>query len=175
MQPCRLTPPFSFIGRGVPALTSGASVVMGLPDIQHYFAGLWPVGNTGTRPGEALGNLLLESVEKKRKSPLWCHSAHRDGTGDTAVKHPAMVVSPIYVFTGYPSLVNSRKWKRVTYIQLGKPTTHWLLLDATRQHQTALHMPHPAETALIFQSSCLWAALAAKTQLPAFLLQQQQP
>ena len=72
MQCCRLTPAFSFTGREVPALTSGASVVMGLPDTRHYFAALWLIGNTGTsqvKPWET----YYQSQCKKEKEQERAH------------------------------------------------------------------------------------------------------
>lgn len=70
-------------------------------------------------------------------------------------KHPARMVSPIHVFTGYPSLVTSRKWK----------VHNMLILDVTRYIRhlytclTKAGEPWPSTA----------AALAAKIQLPAFL------
>lgn len=130
---------------------------MALPDTWPPPAALWPIGNMITNQG----NLCLESIQKRqreRKSPLQCLSVHGDGTRHRPRKQPAKVVSPVRVFTGYPSLVTSRKWK----------VHKVLILDVTRQHQRALHTPCQGRTALTFNSSCLGAALAAKTQLPAF-------
>lgn len=59
-------------------------------------------------------NPFLKSIQKRqraRKSPFCCLSVYGDGTKDTPGKHPATVVSPTHVFTGYLSPVTSRKWK----------------------------------------------------------------